>query len=232
VAARRPLDAAYLFPIFRGLNPGTKGVITVTGTTGISGVLRGRVTVYATGDVIILDDQIYATNPSVVSNSNTPNSCPDMLGIIAGLNITVADNALNDPPMINAAGPAPSPYRNEDDTPDLFIQGVMMALNTSFGVENYNTGPSNATGCPTPPASGANGRGCLFLYGGLIQQRRGAVGLLSGQGYLKRYSYDHCAVSSPPPFFPTTGRFLDNRYYEIDPVRFNITTLFAGLQPN
>ena len=229
VAALRT-DAGYLFPIYRGLNPGTKGVIYVNGTVGISGVLRGKVTVYSSGDVVILDDQRYATDPSV-SNPNQLTSCPDMLGIIAGLNITVADNALNDPPNIGLSGGAPSPYRNLDDTQDLFVHGVMMALNTSFGVENFSGGPNNATGCPTPAIDG-NGRGCLFLYGGLIQQRRGAVGLLSGEGFIKRYTYDHCAVSSPPPFFPTTGRFLDNRYYEIDPVRFNITTLFAGLTPN
>lgn len=225
---RRPADAAYLFPIYRGLNPGTKGVIAVTGTVGISGVLRGKVTVYATGDIVILDDERYATDPSV-NNPNVITSCPDMLGIIAANNITVADNALNDPPNISAGGGAPSPYRNEDDTQDLYIHGVMMAINTSFGVENYSSGPSGALGCQ---GVGNNGRGCLFLYGGLIQQRRGAVGLLSGEGYIKRYTYDRCAVSSPPPYFPTTGRFLDNRYYEIDPVRFDIQALFAALTPN
>jgi hypothetical protein len=104
----------------------------------------------------------------------------------------------------------------------------MMALNTSFGVEQWDTGPSNANDC-----EGTNGgRGCLYLYGGLIQQQRGAVGLVSGQGFIKRYSYDRCAISKPPPYFPTTGRFLDNRYYEIDPVRFDVKKLFAGLVPN
>ena len=215
LAARRPADAAYLFPIYRGLNPGTKGVIAVGGTVGISGVLRGKVTVYATGSIVILDDERYATDPSL-------GTCADMLGIISANNITVADNALNDPPSLGGA------YRNEDDTQDLFIHGIMMAINTSFGVENYSSGPSNATGCQGT----ANGRGCLFLNGGLIQERRGAVGLLSGEGYIKRYSYDRCAVSNPPPYFPTTGRFLDNRYYEIDPVRFDIAALFAALTPN
>jgi hypothetical protein len=28
-------------------------------------------------------------------------------------------------------------------------------------------------------------------------------------------------VVNPPPYFPTTGRFQDNRYYELDPVRVN-----------
>jgi hypothetical protein len=214
LAARRPADAAYLFPLYRGLNPGAMGVIAVSGTVGISGVLRGRVTLYATGNVVILDDLRYATDPSL-------GTCADMLGIISANNITVADNALQDPPNVNG-------YRTEDDTKDVFIHGVMMALNTSFGVENYSSGPNNAMDC-----EGTNGgRGCLYLNGGLIQQRRGAVGLTDGTGFIKRYSYDRCAVSNPPPFFPTTGRFLDNRYYEIDPVRFNVQALFAGLTPN
>jgi hypothetical protein len=228
VQARRPMDAAYLFPIYRGLNPGTKGVISVTGTVGMSGVLRGKVTLYATGNIVILDDQRYATDPSV-SNPSLVNSCPDMLGIISANNIVVADNALNTPPDVASGGAAPAPYKNVDDMQDVYIHGVMMAINTSFGVQDYDQGPSAALGCQ---GVGNNGRGCLNLYGGLIQERRGAVGLLSGQGFIKRYTYDRCAVSSPPPYFPTTGRFLDNRYYEIDPVRFDIAALFAGLTPN
>ena len=35
---------------------------------------------------------------------------------------------------------------------------------------------------------------------------------------------------NPPPYFPTTGRFLDNRYYELDPNRVNrVTGRFAEL---
>jgi hypothetical protein len=215
LALKRPADAAYLFPLYRGLNPGMKGVISVTGTVGMSGVLRGKITLYATGTVVILDDQRYATDPSL-------GTCADMLGVIAANNITVADNAVNDPPPVGGG------YRNEDDTQDLYVHGVLMALNTSFGVENYDSGPSNATGCQGT----FNGRGCLFLNGGLIQEQRGAVGLTSGEGYIKRYSYDRCALSNPPPYFPTTGRYLDNRYYEIDPVRYNIAALFAALTPN
>ena len=56
----------------------------------------------------------------------------------------------------------------------------------------------------------------------------------SGEGYVKRYSYDRCAVVNPPPYFPTTGRFLDNRYYELDPVRVKSSTmsqLYKSLTP-
>ncbi len=61
---------------------------------------------------------------------------------------------------------------------------------------------------------------------------RGAVGTTSGSGYIKRYSYDACAFQTPPPYFPTTGRFFRNRYYEIDPVGFDVTTFFRSLTPN
>jgi hypothetical protein len=46
------------------------------------------------------------------------------------------------------------------------------------------------------------------------------------------YTYDRCAVRNPPPYFPTTGRFIDNRYLELDPVGFNPGTYFRTLIPN
>lgn len=214
LALARPFDAAYLFPIYRGQNPGSKGVIYFHGTIGVSGTLRGRVTLYSKDNVIYLDDVRYATDPAT-------GVCNDMLGVISGDNIVVADNAINDPPNANG-------NRNVDDTKDMYLHGVQMALNESFTVENYDSGPTNVNDC-----EGNNvGRGCLYLLGGLIQERRGAVGLTSGQGYIKRYSYDRCAVQIPPPYFPTTGRFIDNRYSELDPGRFNIAQLFQSLSPN
>jgi hypothetical protein len=212
--AKRPEDAQYLFPLYRGQNPGYKGVIYANGTVGVSGTLRGRITLYGASHVVIVDDLRYATDPS-------GGSCNDMLGVIASQDITVLDNAINTPQNVGTT-------RNFDDTKDLYLHGVMMALSESFTVENYNSGPTNANGCQGT----AWGRGCLYLLGGLIQERRGAVGLSNGSGFLKRYSYDRCAVRIPPPYFPTTGRFTDNRYSELDPARFNVTQLFQSLSPN
>lgn len=215
VAAVRPYDAAYLFPIHRSLTPNSKGVIYASGTVGVSGVLRGRITIYATGTVVILDDMRYQTDPA-------KGVCQDILGIIAGNNVKVADNAINTPQNNG------SDTRYSDDSKDLNLHAVIMALNTSFGVQNYDKGPSDENGCE----GSKNGRGCLYLSGGIIQLNRGAVGLLSGEGFVKRYSYDRCAVVQPPPYFPTTGRFTDNRYYELDPVNFNVATLFKSITPD
>ncbi|HEY5088257.1 MAG TPA: hypothetical protein VII66_12935, partial [Gemmatimonadaceae bacterium] len=76
-----------------------------------------------------------------------------------------------------------------------------------------------------------NGRGCLNLAGGIIQEDRGPVGLSDGHGFAKQYSYDQCALYNPPPYFPTTGRYTDNRYYEIDPNGFDVTSLYNSLTP-
>jgi len=220
ISARRPYDAGYLFPMYRGFNANVKGVIYAAGTVGVSGVLRGRMTLYSPNTVVLLDDMRYATDRS--SSDLSKGACPDILGIIGGANIVVADNTLNTPQNVGA-----TPQTNLDDTKDAYIHSVLMAPGTSFGVERYNGGPTDANDC-----EGTNvGRGCLYITGGVIQDSRGAVGTGSGSGFVKRYSYDRCAVTSPPPYFPTTGRYIDNRYYELDRVGFNVGQLFERLTP-
>jgi hypothetical protein len=220
LSVRRPADGKFLYPLYRGYNNNTKGVIYVSGTVGISGVLRldKGITLYTPNTLVLLDDMRYANDPSLSTRQ-----CNDILGLIAGGNIVVANNAINTPQLITS-----TTRRSLDDTQDMYIHAVMMALGTAFTVEDFGAGPSNSTGCQGTP----NGRGCLFLTGGVIQNNRGAVGQSNGNGFIKRYSYDRCAVVNPPPYFPTTGRFQDNRYYELDPVRFNVTNLYRSIQPN
>jgi hypothetical protein len=208
-------DAAYLYPLYRGLNEGVKGVIVAKGTVGISGVLRGRVTMHSqAGNIVLLDDTRYASDPK-------DGECLDMLGLIASKDIVVADNAVNTPQNANGR-------RNYDDTKDFHLHSVMMALGSSFRVEDYQIGVAHVNGCEGTKVE----RGCLYLAGGIIQAARGAVGTtISGgaTGFSKRYSYDRCALRKAPPYYPTTGRYVDNRYYEVDPVGFDIASFFAVL---
>lgn len=213
--AGRP-DAQYLFPISRALNPSFKGVIYVDGKVAVSGVVRGQVTLAATGGIVIADDVKYATDPGA-------GGCADMLGLFSGTDIVVADNTLN-APTIPAKG---ANYFTYDDTKDEFVQAVLLALNV-FTVEDYASGATKAEPCEGK----VWGRGCLYLTGGIIQEMRGAVGTIGspgGTGYVKRYSYDACAYTNPPPYFPTTGHFARGRYYEVDPTGFNITKYFGLL---
>jgi hypothetical protein len=211
-------DKQYLFPITRELNPNFKGVIYVQGKVVVSGVLRGRVTVAATDEIIIGDDLTYATDPGA-------GTCNDIMGLFSGTDVIVADNTINSPVRATTS----STYYTFDETKDEFIQGVVLAL-SNFTVENYDQGATTSEACE----SNAWGRGCLYLTGGIIQSTRGAVGTIGstgGTGYVKRYSYDACAYTDPPPYFPTTGVFARGRYFEVDPVGFNVANYYHLLTP-
>jgi hypothetical protein len=216
--ATRTTEAQYLWPLARAFNPNSKGVIYVNGRVVLSGVVHGKVTVAASDNVIIADDLKYAIAPGSVQCLTA-----DMLGLLSAGNIYMSDNVLNTPQGWGASGA----YKTYAATSDEFLQGVMLTLN-SFTVENYDAGPTSQEPC----GAAAWGRGCLYITGGLIQGTRGAVGTTGGTGYIKAYSYDQCAFQTPPPYFPTTGRFYRNRYYEIDPVGFSVASFFAGLAPS
>ncbi len=216
--ATRTVEAQYMWPLSRQFNVNTKGVIYVNGNVVLSGVVQGTVTLAATGNVMIVNDLKYAISPGSVQCASA-----DMLGLISADSIYVSDNVLNTPQPWGSG----SAYKSYASTPDMYVQGVLLTLQ-SFSVENYASGPTSAESC----AGTADGHGCLYINGGIIQGTRGAVGTTSGSGYIKAYSYDQCAYQTPPPYFPTTGRFYRNRYYEIDPVGFNVASFFASLTPS
>ena len=215
VQAARPQDAAYLFPISRALNPDFKGVVFVDGKVVVSGRIRGRVTVAATGNIIIGDDLTYATDPGA-------GTCADIAGLFTGQKVVISNNLLNAPARV----PGFSTYYSYDESDGEFIHGVVLALDV-FTAEEYTSGSRTAQYCEGTRA----GRGCIYLTGGIIQETRGAVGLTDGHGYVKRYSYDRCAATRPPPYFPTTGVFARGQYYHVDPGGFDIGTYFGLLAP-
>ena len=92
------------------------------------------------------------------------------------------------------------------DSGDETVMAAVMALGESFMAENYSQGSP---------------RGKLKLYGGIIQERRGAVGTFSGNnvvsGYEKAYNHDIRLMDTPPPAFPTTGIIERIAWRELDP---------------
>jgi len=154
------------------------GALFVNGNLTISGTLDGRLTVGASGDVKIPNNLVYASGDPVANPSSN-----DTLGIISEGDVIINSNA-------------PS---------NLQIHGVIMALNSSFYLDNYTSGL----------------KGDLIVRGGIIQKERGPVGTfnaLSGQkisGYTKDYSYDSRMLISPPPFMPTTGDYLTLAWEEV-----------------
>ncbi|MGD0991571.1 MAG: hypothetical protein ABR998_03800 [Gemmatimonadales bacterium] len=216
--ATRQTEAQYLWPLARVFNPNSKGVIYVSGNVVVSGVVQGQITVAASGNVMIADDLKYAIPPQSVQCVGA-----DMLGLLAADSIYMSDNVINTPQQWGSS----NSYKIYGyTTTGKYLQGVLLTLK-SFSVENYDSGPTSAEACGSTSA----GHGCLFLTGGIVQGTRGAVGTTSGSGYIKQYSYDECAYQTPPPYFPTTGRFYRNRYYELDPVNFTVSGFFISLNP-
>ena len=225
VITNRP-DAAYLFPLSRQFNTSFKGVIFVAGKVIVDGVIHGRVTVAATGNIIFGDDITY------YQGQNRDCTTGDIAGYFSGQSLIVANNTMNAPQTINNdASHATSPtgtFRSYVTNTDETIHGFFLTLKT-FGAEENDEGANNTERCLIGGSFNA-GRGCLVTFGGIIQSRRGAVGLTSGEGYVKRYQYDACGATDPPPYYPTTGVFIKNRFYELDPTRFNVAGWYAANQ--
>lgn len=213
-------DGDYLFPLDRRFNPGFRGVIFVRGSAVVDGTVRSRVTVAATGNIIIGDDIVYETDPGA-------SGCTDILGLFAGQKVIVANNTINAPQQVDEATTA---YTNLDDTADEFIHASILALDR-FEVESPGTGATAASVCGTDAYGNPLwwGRGCLRVTGGIIQHTRGMVTGGGGSGYIKRYTYDTCGFTAPPPYFPSTGHFYRGRYYEVDPNGFDIAAYFEAL---
>lgn len=203
--------AATFWPITRSMNPNFKGIIYVNGSVAVSGLLRGRVTISATGDVSMADDVIYVTPPNT--------TCADILGVLTQTNAYIENNSVNTP--FNNSNVWTAPY---DDTPNEIFQGFYLTLGTFQG-ESFAGDPAVSVN----ENCGGKSRGCKSIVGGTIQQGIAAT-FTGNSGWAEQDTYDVCGVTAPPPYYPTTGRFTKNRYYEMDPVGFNVATWFFNNQ--
>jgi hypothetical protein len=214
-------ELPYLFPLYRGYNASTKGVIYVNGDVKTSGLLNGFVTLYASGNVWFTDDLTYVTDPATVL-------CGNLFGVIAGQNVWIADNAMNSPQNpttpTSPTGPANSVWMS--DNQNFYLDGVTMSLTGTVGVENWGSHAINMTTCNGT----AVGRGCIAQIGGVIEQVISATYNGAGSGFAENRGVDQCLYQESPPYFPLTGRYSSNRFFEIDPSRYNVATVFHRLQ--
>jgi hypothetical protein len=210
--------AKYLWPINRTFNLNFKGVIYVDGSVAVSGQVRGRVTLAASSNIMLADDLTYVTAPG-----SDPNCEADILGLLTPHFFMIEDNSVNSPFFVNGAY-----VKGFDDSADESIHGAVLTLE-SISSENLGGGSNNSETCVTKPI----GRGCFNMFGSAIQDMNAARMSGSGTGYTgwnPQWSYDRCMAIAPPPYYPTTGRYIKNRYYEIDPVGFNVTQWFTDNQ--
>lgn len=149
------------------------GVIASTDIIYTKGEVKGNVSLYSEDDIEIYGDITYHTNPL-----DDPSST-DLLGIVSQGNVRIDQNAHRD-----------------QGTQDVNVHASILALNSSFEVENYFRGGA---------------KGSLNLLGGIIQKNRGPVGTFSSSGivsgFSKAYEYDERLRQAVPPFFPRESVF-------------------------
>lgn len=209
------------------MNANFRGVIFAEGRVGISGIVRGRVTIASRDNMVVLHDLQQSVNPGTTSGACKPDD--DIVGLFSGANVLWADNMLNSPQQrrdnsnTGAAWLLPRKRFNPSSTTsDLVVHATALSLR-SIGIER-----------PAPPAGLAVAswvnRGFVRQVGGRIQSRAGQGGTISGgslHGYTSDISFNQCTLSYPPPYFPTTGRWTLSQFYEINPQNFNAATWFS-----
>jgi hypothetical protein len=221
--AARP-DGAYLWPLSPTLNPSFRGTIFVDGRVGISGTARGRVTVAARNVIVVLDDLRQATSPGTTGACRADD---DIVGLFAGDDVLWADNLVQSPQWRrtndNSGWMLPRKEFSASATrPDLHVHAVILSLQ-SIGTER----PFPPSGVST--AAWVN-RGFVRQVGGRIQRQAGQGGTISGStlhGYTSDISFNRCAMTYPPPYFPTTGRWTLSQFFELDPQGFNANDWFT-----
>jgi hypothetical protein len=221
-------EKPYLWPLYKPYNLNSKGVINATtGPVYLSDTLRGNITFYqsdSTKDVVLIDDLVYDQSP----NSTTA-LCRNFLGIISARHVIQSNNALNRP-------------RDDGNGvirwfgfPDFTLHAVTMSLTGTVGIEDGFSGgtpggPNTVTNAgagtlPTYCGAGNNtSGGCINQTGGVIEQYI-SVTFSGSNGLRENRTVDPCQLTNRrPPFFPQTGRYLDNKYYEIDPINVDSWT--------
>ncbi|MCL5055430.1 MAG: hypothetical protein M1169_05740 [Firmicutes bacterium] len=170
-----------VYSVYQGTTNGTifvNGNIGSSSGGGISGTVQGKYTIAASGDLYINGNIDYQdTTPG-----QPPTNSQDMLGLI-GTNVIIGDSA---PPNLMIYADIYAGAKQSDGS----LTGWAYA-------QDYDTRQT----------------GTLQLFGGVVSVYRFTTGTFnsySGQmmsGYAKTLHYDPRLAQSPPPFFPTTGKF-------------------------
>lgn len=228
-------EVPYLWPLWLPYNINSRGVVNATtGPVYVSDTLRGDITFYlsnATQNISIIAPLVYDQVPTAANAL-----CRNFLGIIAGQHVLAANNALQRPRLLPFTSGSVTTWLG---TPNFYLDAVAMALNGTVGVEDGYNWPTTTPGGPTSPtvicSTYTQSGGCINQIGGVIEQYISPTYADANTGYRENRSVDPCQLTnSRPPFFPATGRYLANKYYEIDPTLVatptQVATFFNSLR--
>lgn len=224
------------WPLHASRNAGSQGVVSINGTTFVSGTVRGSVTLRVAGTAYLIDQLVYANDP------NDPNTaaCTDLLGLVATGDILVADGAMARVRRYGAGGGATNRYQLHLGPERRFtVHGHLLSTGGTVGVENPTSMMgSNADGidCPGPTGNTRSSGGCLALSGGAAMRVFSQTFGGNPAGGLRWAPQpDRCmANGGRPPFFPGSTEYAVLRVLEIEPSRANtnarIETLLRALR--
>jgi type II secretory pathway pseudopilin PulG len=147
------------------------------GNAYVHGSYSGQLTIAAANDIII--------DGSVCREVCNKESGSGLLGLIANNFVRVFHNYPKEIINENHAAECVS-SAGEERLENVVIDAAILAINHSFIVDHYNCGSSLGT---------------LTVHGAISQKFRGAVGLVSGEGFSKNYEYDDRLKYLEPPSF-------------------------------
>ncbi|MCF7810039.1 T9SS type A sorting domain-containing protein [bacterium] len=189
------------------INPPRDIIIFIDGQCEVYGTLLGRLTIYSTGDMYLVDNILYDGSDRYTADFQENNN-PSMLGLVSEQNIIIKDND------VNGRGNGDGEYgRNEIDHHSIAINGSLIALGESFTFEHHNDDWEMYQG-PSPDE-----RGGVYHKGGVAQYRRGYYHRSNhnGTGYFKSRLYDtRLLTDGPPGFDPDTYPDVSGTYDELN----------------
>ncbi|MDP8240634.1 MAG: T9SS type A sorting domain-containing protein [Candidatus Hatepunaea meridiana] len=191
----------------RQLRPPSWQIIYIDGQCEVYGELFGRLTVYSSSDMYLIDD-IYYEGADRRSGQYNEENMEHILGLVSDRNITIRNNWYNG---------RDNGYRRygsqETDRHSITINGSLIALDESFNFEQQNDNWEPYQG-PSPDE-----RGIINHKGGIAQWRRGYVHRINhnrtGYGKCRRYDF-RLLTTGPPGFDPNFYPNITGSYDRLD----------------
>jgi hypothetical protein len=224
--AAQPADTIRIthWPIDVRRNAAFEGLVNVNGSTMVSGVVRGNVTLRVGGTASIIDHIVYESDPNDPSKA----PCTDMLGLIATQDILVVDGAMT---RLRRYGTSSSRYDLQlGGGPNFLLHGFLLSSGGTVGVQNPASTVQGTSGieCRAPPDATAGRRangGCFVHVGGAAMRTYSEYSQGNGQnagGIIPFPVADRCQTTGrQPPGFPSIASFRVLRSLTVDASRAN-----------
>ena len=237
-------EGNYQFGQLLSLPSPQRGTVALNGKLFLEGYLNGQVSFLSADTIWLIDDVYYQDiafdgvnwlgNPSEDDKGRPVAGSNNRLGIVSEKNVLVAFTPENGGYNSGQTLPNCDVVPGFGDQEHILITGAIMAMDNVFEIDFWHNsctnGGDNPYGLPTghPCWTGMNDlRGNIYLWGAVVQQRRGFVRRSPigpyGQrfiGYDKRYHYDDNFLEFPPPNFPNTASASGQLLFETSRVLF------------